>query len=313
MTLLIRKEGIFSSIQGLGNYGVQRFGINPGGAMDRSALRILNVILGNPDASQAIEMHFPAGEIVFESAQRFALGGADLSAQIDGSPITNWQVNEAAAGQTLQFRKRTFGNRCYLAVEGGISDYSRDGTLLENSFETRRLRTSDRLGLGESSDVFLIGRIAVSPRLLPEYSNRPIVRILAGAEFEQLSSISRAHFLNEEFALTVDSNRMGFRLTGPALDIIQPTEMVSSAVTFGTIQLPPDGSLIVLMADHQTSGGYPRIGAVVTADLPLLSQLGPGDRVRFQLVTIDAAERMAAAFEHDLKMLRAGVRFPRSK
>ena len=133
--------------------------------------------------------------------------------------------------------------------------------------------------------------------------------MIAGAEFDELTAISERTFLREGFKVTNESNRMGFRLSGMPISLLDTNRMVSAAVTFGTIQLLPDGQMIVLMADHQTAGGYPRIANVISADLPLLAQLGPGDGVGFRLVSIDEAEFLLARREKDLQFLRLGIRF----
>ncbi|MEO7672441.1 MAG: hypothetical protein ABIU09_00005, partial [Pyrinomonadaceae bacterium] len=147
--------------------------------------------------------------------------------------------------------------------------------------------------------------------MLPIYSSFPTVRILAGAEFGLLSDADKLSLTDENFLITKDSNRMGFRLRGPVFVPGQTAEMVSAAVSFGTIQLLPDGQLIVLMADHQTSGGYPRIANVISVDLPLIAQLGANDKVAFTMVDIDEAERVAIQFERNVDMLRIGCRFGR--
>ena len=150
-----------------------------------------------------------------------------------------------------------------------------------------------------------------SNSMLPVYSSFPTVRIVAGGEFDFLSAADKQTLIEENFAITNDSNRMGYRLDGPHLNSMRTAEMVSSAVSFGTIQLLPDGRLIVLMADHQTSGGYPRIANVISVDLPLLAQIGANDKIAFKLVGIDEAERIASQFERDIRRLRIGCRFGR--
>jgi len=148
---------------------------------------------------------------------------------------------------------------------------------------------------------------SLGPSLIPPYSRFPTVRVTAGAEFDLLTAAGEKRFLNSAFKVTGESNRMGYRLSGDPVHLLEAKEMISAAVSFGTIQLLPDGQLIVLMADHQTSGGYPRIANVIQADLPLLAQLGPKDGVSFHLVTVEDAERAMLAFERELNLLRVGV------
>jgi len=147
----------------------------------------------------------------------------------------------------------------------------------------------------------------ISNALVPRYNSFPTVRVVAGAEFEILTAFSEQNFLKQDFTVSKESNRMGFRLCGEPLYLLDKTELVSSAVDFGTIQLLPDGQTIVLMADCQTSGGYPRIAHVVSTDLPVLAQLGASDKVGFEMITPAEAEDLIIQFEEDLNFLRIGV------
>ena len=318
MSLLIQKEGILTTLQGPGNFGLQRFGINPGGAMDRTAAQLINLMLGNTRDEAIIEMHFPAGEVVFEDTAVFALGGADFRALRDGEYIEKWRCCFAKQSSVLKFEQKIQGNRCYLAIKGGFKLVKpKDGTPPEstaanNRFSNLRLKKGDRIDMNLlSTRKDLADNRRVSNNMLPIYSSFPTVRIVAGGEFDFLSNTDQHTLTQENFVITNNSNRMGFRLMGPNFNPISTTEMVSSAVSFGTIQLLPDGQLIVLMADHQTSGGYPRIANVISVDLPLLAQLGTNDKVAFKLVDIDEAERVTMQFEQDMRRLEIGCRFGR--
>ncbi len=304
MALLLRKEGILTSIQGLGELGLQRYGINPRGAMDRFAARVANILVANPDDDQVLEAHFPAPEVEFTKDLRFAITGADFAAVLDGSPLPNWSANSALAGQVLTFQRLETGSRAYIAIEGGLELPISDPP----DYSTRRLTKGTKLeqrrppaGLSPRS------RILLSPSMLPPYERSPSVRVVKGGEYYRLDRTSADIFATSAFTVTNDSNRMGYRLTGPSLATSDSGEMLSAAVTFGTVQLLPDGQLIVLMADHQTSGGYPRIANVITADLPLLAQLSPGDTVSFKLVGLNAAEAALRRIEMDIAKLRAAV------
>ncbi len=308
MSLLIRKEGIFTSIQGVGAFGLQRFGVNPRGAMDRTAARIANLMLGNDDDDLVLELHFPGPEIEFTEASRFAVAGADLLPVLNGAAIANWKTHAANADDVLGFEKKIVGSRAYIAVEGGL----RLPEAQPRSFSTVRLKKGSLIernapAAGSPENI----NHAASRDIRPAYRNSPTVRVLRGGEFDHLDDSAQTAFTAGSFTVTNDSNRMGFRLSGPEIHIYALDEMVSAAVTFGTIQLLPDGQLIVLMADHQTSGGYPRVGNIISADLPLIAQLGPGDAVNFKLVEIGEAEEAAIKIERDLRMLRDAVRFGR--
>lgn len=310
MTLVIKKEGIFTSLQGLGRFGSQRFGIPPRGAMDRTAARIVNLIIANDETDPVFEFYFPGPEIVFENDHTFALGGADFAAELDGKPVGNWQPVNANATSVLRFRRKNAGNICYLAVGGGLLIGPADR---QDDILTERLRSGQKLltdrGVGPPSPPQLNRRL--SREILPAYSPFPTLRILAGAEFSMLPESDNRLIEASHFTVSNESNRMGFRLHGPRLTLAEPVDLVSAAVSFGTIQLLPDGQLVVLMADHQTSGGYPRVGHVISADLPLIAQLGPGNKISFKIVDIAEAERANARLEMDLKKLKIGVGFGR--
>ncbi len=303
MSLFIRKPGIFTTVQGLGRSSYRNLGVNPGGAMDRTAVRLINSLLGNDENAAVLEMHFPAAEIVFESAMHFALGGADFDAELDGKKIDNWRCRKADAGSMLKFHRPVKCNRVYLAIAGGLNFDRPLGT------PSTTLIADARIGIKDENRRSLIGdNIRVSNSLIPFYSRFPTVRIIDGPEAYLLTDESGGNFFNKQFTVLPASNRMGFRFVGEPLFLSEPFEMVSSAVCFGTIQLLPDGQLIVLMADHQTTGGYPRIANVASVDLPLLAQHGAGDKVAFHKIGIDEAEELSLQFERDLALMKLGIR-----
>jgi antagonist of KipI len=286
-------------------------GINPGGVMDHAAARVANLILGNPESSPVLEMHFPAAEIEFESDTTFALAGADFDAVIGKTTCRNYSVSHAERGSILRFRSRRRGQRAYMAIAGGLVADSWFGSSSTNmaasigGIDGRALKSGDRLEQGAPTGASSLptGKVVGSLQ-----TSRERVRITQGPEFDFLTAASELRLLTEEFSLKNECDRMGYRLSGPGLTLLHDREMVSSAVTFGTIQLLPDGQLIVLMADHQTTGGYPRVANVISVDLPLLAQRGPGEQVQFDLISIGEAERLAADFGRQLNFLRVGCR-----
>jgi antagonist of KipI len=314
MSLTIVKSGILTTVQDLGRSGWRRFGINPNGPMDPAAARIANLIVANDENAALIEMHFPAAEIRFDSAVTFAICGGDLGAQLDGVSVGNWRSFRAAKGSTLEFTGKRAGEKSYLAVRGGLDVSPWLGSASTNlnakigGLEGRKLKAGDRIQVRKTNPEKFAPR-SVSPYLLPHYTRFPTVRIVPGAEHESLSRTSRDALISENFSISPRSDRMGFRLLGAPLSLGKPRELISSAVTFGTIQLLPDGQLIILMADQQTAGGYPRIAHVISYDLPLVGQLGAGDKIAFHLVEQTEAERLAIQFEKELSFLRVACRF----
>lgn len=311
MALLVKKSGILTTVQDLGRTGARRFGINTNGVMDTTAARLINIVLGNDQNDAVLEIHFPAAKIEFKHDTVFALGGADFGAELDSEPVPVWSNAFAKKSSILKFREKRSGNRAYVAVKGGfqvdkwLGSSSTNLTAEIGGFHGRKL-ADDRIVCPESKD---FRPLKIGSSLLPRYSRFPTVRVIPGAEFAMLTAVSEPIFLNEAFTVSADSNRMGFRLHGEPLHLLDTEEIISSAVDFGTIQLLPDGQMIILMADHQTSGGYPRLAHIVSQDLPVVAQLGPNDKLAFHLVTLNEAEEARLQFERDLRMFKMGCRF----
>jgi antagonist of KipI len=315
LSLIIQKQGVLTTVQDGGRYGYRRYGIGVGGSMDRSATRLINILLGNKDSEAVVEMHYPAPVVEFEESIMFALGGANFGAELDESPIDNWRVHRAEAGSVLRFRDKKKGNRAYLAIRGGIEadewlgSKSTHLVAMLGGRNGREVSVNDRLSSGRLTRRGTApSRARVSRSLIPVYSSFPTVRVFPGPEFHLLTAKSEQAFFSETYSVTVNSDRMGFRLLGEPLHLLERREMLSSAVTFGTVQLLPDSQLAILMADHQTTGGYPRIGQIAAIDLPLVAQLGPGDKIGFHMISVEEAEALSLQFENDLRLLRLGCR-----
>jgi antagonist of KipI len=314
MSIKILKSGILTTVQDLGRNGFRRFGINPNGAMDATAARLINVLLGNLENEAVLEIYFPADEILFEEDALFALGGADFSAKLNDEQVENWRLYFAEKNSVLRFAEKKLGNRVYFAVKGGfeikkwLASASTNFKAQIGGFEGRNLQKGDRISVNSKFKIQNSKfNFKVSNSLIPFYSRFPTVRVVAGAEFEFLNVSSQKNFLEEDFVISRNSDRMGFRLKGKPVYLSKHKELASSAVNFGTIQLLPDGQMIILMADHQTSGGYPRVANVISADLPLLGQLGAGDKVAFHLISVEEAENLLLEFEKNLNLLKIAV------
>jgi antagonist of KipI len=314
MSLIFQKSGILTTIQDLGRKKFKRFGINPNGVMDKIAVRLINILLVNDENEAVLEIHFPAPVLEFKENAIIAIGGADFGATIDKKPIENWRPIFVKKGQILSFPKKIFGNRAYLAVKGGFEIKKWLGSSSTNlqakigGFDGRSLANGDKIGFREKSENKNFDYF-VSNNLIPNYKDSPTIKIIVGAEFEYLTGLSEEIFLKEEFTISKDSNRMGFRLSGKPLYLLDKIELISSAVDFGTIQLLPDGQMIILMADHQTTGGYPRIAHIISTDLPILAQLGANDKIKFELISLKETEESILKFEKDLIYFKIGCKF----
>lgn len=297
MSLRIIKAGLFDSIQDTGRYGYQHLGINPTGAMDRYAAQLANALLGNELNEPVLEMHFPAAQILFEQAVIICITGANFSPTINGAELSLNQPYLISAGCVLQFKKPVEGARAYLAVynrlkiERWLDSFSTNAKASAGGFKGRRLMKDDvilfqkNLHLHTSNEML----IALPWKEVIEGGEQNIA-FMEGPEWNWMTRTVQQDFEKGCFRITPASDRMGYRLNGPALQQKDSTQLISSAVTFGTIQLLPDGQLIILMADHQTTGGYPRIANIISAHLPLLAQMGPGATVHFQKTSPESAE-----------------------
>jgi len=300
MSILIRKSGILTTFQDAGRFGYRVLGVNPSGPMDTVAARISNILVGNDEYDAVIETHFPAVEIEFLRNTQFSICGAEFCATLDGKPLSNWSSHMALAGQKLSFQRPALGSRAYIAAAGGIEAKSWLG-----SWSSIQISANDQFSTLESK--IELRSCTVSPWMLPRYGRFPTVRIIRGPEFDLLDDIAVDLLLSENYTLSKGANRMGARLDGSPINCDGIGEMTSSAVTFGTIQLLPNGLPVILMANHQTTGGYPRIGTVISADLPLVGQLSAGDGVSFKLIDMSEAIELYNDREREIEQLKRGV------
>lgn len=313
--LTIRKAGLFTTVQDLGRPGLRRFGISSGGAMDASSFRIANLLVGNPENSAAIEVTMNGPEILFEQSAEIALCGADLSPAVNGTDAPMWRPVRIEAGDVLSFGVPKSGCRTYLAVAGGIqvpavmnsaSTLTRAGI---GGFCGRALRKGDQLSIGKSgsSANTKVANWCVSPYFRMDSLEDSVIRLLKGRHYALFGADSQERLTTEPFVVTNEADRMGYRLDGPPLTLDQPQELLSEAVIPGIIQVPASGNPIVLMADCQTTGGYPKIGQIAAVDLPVAAQLRPGQQVRFELISMEQAQEEWFFQERLLRHLKAGI------
>ena len=312
MSLKIIKAGILDTVQDEGRFHYQQWGINPGGVMDRFSASLANALLGNELNNPVIELHFPASQFLFKQSCIICLAGADFSATINGVAVSNHQPLLLTANSLLSFTALQKGARCYLSIfnnlqlEKWLGSYSTNLKANAGGWKGRKLQKEDELSF---SSLSLPAKIMEDFLTLPwRYKEDEIlsneIEVIAGNEWAWLTTKNQTSFLNDHFTISNSSDRMGYRLQGEPLQQERQEQLVSSAVTFGTIQLLPNGQLIVLMADHQTTGGYPRIAHVTAVHLPRLAQRNPGDEVRFTLSSIEAAEEKWISQQHYLMQLQ---------
>jgi biotin-dependent carboxylase-like uncharacterized protein len=287
----IIKAGPVTTIQDLGRQGFRHQGIAQSGALDRLSLMIANRLVCNPDNAAGLEMMYGRTSIRFETKVCFALTGCECFATLDGSPIyIGWRCY-ANAGQILTIQTPVRGLCAYLAVHGGLDVDPIMGsraTDLQAGFggiAGRKLRPGDRIPLGMQQAIPQV-QIGV---LLPQCDQT--LRVLPGPEAEQYSADTHLEFFSAYWQIGQESGRMGLRLAGKVMRQSETSELLSHGVFPGVIQVPPGGQPIILAAEAQTTGGYPRIAIVIESDLWKLGQLKPGDMIRFESVSFDEAKQ----------------------
>lgn len=310
MSLKICKAGLLDTVQDGGRYGFQHLGINPGGAMDRFAASLANALLGKKPEAPVIEMHYPAPQIHFQSAAIICLTGADFTPLLDGKAASLNQPLAVKKNTLLTFEGRRHGARCYLSLlnrwqlQPWLNSFSTNLKASVGGYGGRRLQKGDALAVAPLS--FLIEKTFC---LLPWKYHEPVedtneIGFVVGPEWDWLTTKGQTDFQNELFLLTPASDRMGYRLQGEVLEQERKEQLISSAVNVGTVQLLPSGQLVVLMADHQTTGGYPRVANVIGPHVPRLAQLNAGAAIRLVMTTMEESEEKTLAQQDYLHRLQ---------
>lgn len=321
----VRHAGLLTTVQDLGRPGYQQYGVVVGGALDSFSARAVNLAVGNDENAALLEMAQTGPDLVFDREVLVAWGGADFAARVNSEPLPRDRAVRIAAGEPVSFGLARRGLRAWLAIAGGIdvplvmgsrSTYRRGGI---GGHQGRPLVAGDALKLFAPAPwakqllaTLAAGRKrAVAWTIRSDVMGKPAppgtVRALRGPECDWFTKEARHAFFSAEWRATKEADRMGVRLQGPELTLTRPSEMISSSVNAGVVQVPPAGQPIVLLPSRQSIGGYPRLAAVVTADLGRFAQMRPGDPVRFVETTLATAHDLYLARERDLNRVRLGL------
>jgi antagonist of KipI len=292
--LQVLDPGLLTTVQDGGRIGWARYGIPPSGPMDGAAFAAANQLAGNPRDAAGLEITLTGPILRTLEDGLIAVCGAEFELTVAGLPVPTWHSVFARAGSLIRFGQRVSGLRAYLAVAGGLETpafLGSQSTYLKGEFgglEGRALRAGDRLTTGahDVRDLVDAAGRAWPQHLRPAYTPNPDVRVILGPQDDHFSQGQIDRFFGAAYEITPDSDRMGLRLSGASIEHLERGGIVSDGIVTGSIQIPPDGQPIVMMVDHQTTGGYPKIGTVIREDLPLLAQCLPGDRVRFTPVKL---------------------------
>jgi biotin-dependent carboxylase-like uncharacterized protein len=292
----IQEPGLFTTVQDLGREGFGPLGVSASGAADAISLRLGNLLVGNAESAAGLEMTLLGGTVEFPNGGIVALTGSDFGATVDGKPVELWTSFEARPGQVLRLGPTRSGARCCVCVRGGIEVKPFLGSASTHILSGlgghggRALRKGDVLNIGHASGT--VRKRKLSARALREVGPRRVLRVTPGPQDDWFAEASRRLFYASRYRVAEESNRMGIRLEGAVVPERSGGKMISEGVSLGAVQVPDGGLPIVLFVEQQTTGGYPKIANVISADFHSLGQLRPRDEIRFERVDWETARAL---------------------
>lgn len=310
MGIQVIQPGAQTTVQDLGRFGFQQYGVPVSGAMDPRSLKLANLLLGNDPGEAALEITVTGPELVFDETNHIALTGGDLGAMLDGKPLPRYQAVRIEAGRTLRFTGLRSGCRAYLAFAGGLdippvmgsrSTYMKAGI---GGYKGRKLEAGDELAFRDPRPELpfperrRIGTDLISQKLYE-------LRVIPGPQDDHFTEEGLKTFFTETYTVSTESDRMGCRLEGPAIEHKNGADIISDGIAFGAVQVPSSGKPIIMAADRQTTGGYAKIATVISADFRVLGQLKGGDKVRFAPVTVEEAQTLMRLEQNYYDMIAA--------
>ena len=302
--------GMFTTVQDLGRYGYQRYGVPVAGAMDSFALRAANLLVGNHEGDAGLEMTLAGPHLRFLEETVLAITGADLAPTLDGNPVPTWQPVAVQKGAELQFHGINDGVRAYLAIAGGVdvppmlgsrSTYTRANI---GGLEGRSLAHGDRIAA--STGMERVEGMRFPRGAVPRYGHTHRLRVTPGQQYDAFTEQGIETFLSSSYTVTPRSDRIGYRLEGSPIEHKAGADIVSDGIPLGTVQVTGDGMPIVLLADRGTTGGYTKIATVISADVMRLAQAAPGDVVTFHMATLEEAHEALMEQERLIQEIRNG-------
>ncbi len=312
MGFKVELGGFQTLIQDRGRVGYGQYGVSGCGAMDEYAHRVGNILVGNDENEASLEVLMIGPTIKFDEYTQIAITGADLGASLNGKNIDIWRSYEINPGDILSFKGAKTGIRAYISIAGGIdvpivmgskSTYTR-GKI--GGFEGRALKKYDYISTFFEERDFTINK-KVDDEYIPKYDTNIVLRIVNGPQFDCFSDSEINKFLYNEYKVTNEIDRMGCRLEGESIKHIKGADIISDGISYGAIQVPGHGKPIIMLADRQTSGGYTKIGNVISVDLYKLAQAKPNDIIKFELIDIYEAHRLLKEQELKIKSIYKNI------
>ena len=306
MSLEILRAGLQTSVQDLGRFGAAHLGISASGASDNLAMRIGNLIVGNPENTTAIEMTLTGDTVLFHSDAFIALAGSKFKINLDEKPFPFWSGTYIQAGQVLTIGSTLSGARCYLCVRGGlqvkkiINSASTHLTSGMGGLNGSILKKGDQIAFGNLSHVIQpVKNMENYP-----FTNTATIRATKGLQWDWFDNQNRKLFFEKDYRVSNVSNRMGLRLRGQSIFSSKGNEIITEGMPLGAIQIPGNGQPILSFVEHQTTGGYPKLANVISADISKVGQLKPGDQFKFKLIDFPEAEKARLEQENYILSLK---------
>jgi antagonist of KipI len=299
------KPGLLTTVQDIGRYGFREYGVSPSGAMDSYSLQMGNLLVGNVLSEAALEAPLIGPVLLALHDVSIAISGGNFTPKINNKEIPLWKSIVIKKGHTLSFGGVKEGANTYISVAGGIQVpqvLNSKSTYLTGGFgglDGRALKEGDIL----YGKPYIRRNRFLHSKFIPEFKDPLSVRIIAGPHKDAFTPYGFETFLTGEYIISPQSNRMGFQLSGPKIEHSSMADIISDAIPLGGIQVPSSGQPIILMAEHQTTGGYSRIGSVISTDIPLLAQAKPGTRIRFKEISLHAAQNLVIESRNRIKYL----------
>lgn len=310
MSITVLSPGLLTTVQDMGRVGYQQFGVSVSGVMDPRSAALANILAGNDMGEAVLECTMMGPKLRFDRACVIAITGGDLGPTLDGQPIPGYRALAVRAGQVLGFTAPKTGCRAFIAFSGGLDiplamgSRSTDLKARLGGLQGRKLEKGDAIGF--RAPVEALPRMA-DRALRPEFAPQPVytLRAVLGPQDDAFTQDGLRTFLTGAYTVTPEFDRMGCRLSGPAIQHRQTADIISDGIAFGAVQVPSSGAPIIMLADRQTTGGYTKIANVITADFRILAQLKAGDKVRFAEVSVEEAQNILLARRAALNAIRS--------
>ncbi len=307
---VVLSPGLFTTVQDAGRFGFLESGISPAGVMDDFSFRAANLLVGNQPDKAVLEATLIGPSLRFQGKCLIAVTGGEAEIRLNENAFPLWQSVLVEAGDVLSFAPMRRGCRLYIAFAGGIAipdDLGSKSTCCKaqiGGLHGRPLRTGDELPLAENANTAVL---AARAELVPDFPARVSLRVILGPQEDAFTPQGIQTFLSGDYTVTPVSDRMGYRLEGPQIEQSAGADIISDGIVMGAVQVPAGGQPIIMMADRQTTGGYTKIAAVITADLPLLAQARPGDTICFRAVSVEEAQKELLAYREKIENFKESM------